>query len=120
MSYVRSGGATTITTSATGAATVYSTVLNGLIKTVKVVCVGTTSTADIVVTGEVTTAPILTKANLTKSSTNWFHPRAVANKVADGATTSGVPLVPVMNERIKTVMLGGGNAQSYTIEVFVV
>jgi len=121
MSYVQTSSST-ITTSATGAATVYSGVHNGLIQTITVTCVGTTSTADIVCTGETSGAAILTKANLTKSATNTFHPRAQAHAVADGATTSGVVLtkVPLANDRIKVVMAGGGNAQSYTVRYFIV
>ncbi len=120
MAFVRSATAT-ITTTATGAATAYTAgVFNGHVDALKVVCVGTTSTADIVVTGETTAAPIMTKANLTKSATTWFYPRQVSNKVADGAAASGVWRVPVEEERIKVVMTGGGNAQSYTLTAYVV
>ena len=121
MSYVATSSSAIVTTS-TGAATVYSGVHNGLIQTITIACAGTTSTADVVITGETSGAAILTKANLTKSVTNTFHPRAQAHAVADGATTSGVVLtkVPLAQDRIKVVMLGGGNAQSYTVRYFIV
>lgn len=119
MTYVRSAIAT-IATTATGAATVYSSeVFNGHLTALKVVATGTTSTADIVVTGDVSGVPIMTKANITKQATSWFYPRQVSNKVADGATTSGVHMVPLTDERIKVVMLGGGNAQGYTLTFYV-
>ena len=121
MTYVRSSSATVLT-SATGASTVYTAdPLNGVLSAIKVVAAGTTSTADIVVTGNSSAIPILTKANITKSATSWFYPRALANTVA-AAAASGISqeLIPITNERIKTVMTGGGNAQSYTLTFYVV
>jgi len=119
MSYVQTSSSA-ITTTATGAATVYSSeVHNGLVESIVITAVGTTSTADVVITGEDSAVAIMTKANIIKQASTTFHPRGVPNKVADGATTSGSTKVPLAFERIKTVMLGGGNAQAYTLKFFI-
>jgi len=121
MTYVRSS-TVAITTATSGAATVYSDAMNGSLNAIKVVAAGTTSTADITITGETSGFAMLTKANITKSATSVFYPRAPAHTVAAGATTSAVVLVavPVFDERIKLVMAQGGNAQSYTVTYYVV
>lgn len=111
-----------ITTTATGAATVYTTdSVIGHLDAIKVTATGTTSTADLVITGETSLQPIMTKANITKQTSTHFYPRAPVHTVAAGASTSGVVLtkIPLAFERIKTVMAGGGNKQSYTITFYV-
>ena len=54
-----------------------------------------TNNWDIALTGETTGIPILTDTAIGNNATEWFHPRALASKVADGsAATDAFVCIP--------------------------
>lgn len=90
----------------TGDATGYiGSRIRGRILTIKCVADNTIDdNFDIAITGETTGIPILTDAAVTKNTTTWWHPRALANHNDDGAAATDVCVeVPVVNERLKLV-----------------
>lgn len=109
----------TVTADASGDATVYfGKKIHGCVHAIKYVP-GTIDTGgDLVFTGEDSGVAILTKSNA-GTSTVWFYPRAIPNKVADGAafTDVGEPVL-VLSERIKLVLAQGGNLGSGTVTIY--
>lgn len=110
-----------IVTDSSGNATVYlshgaNRKLNGFLVALKYTP-GTLDTgADLTITGESSGIPILTKANAGTSNV-FYLPRALANKVADGAAdTVSSEKIPICDERIKVVVAEGGNAGAGSIE----
>jgi len=112
-------GRVTITTDASGDATVYvGTALRGYLIAL-LYRPGTLDTgADLTITGESSGIPILSKSNL-GTGDSWLFPRALpTNANASTGPLGTIPseLIPLMKERIKVVVAGGGNALSGTIE----
>lgn len=72
--------------------------------------------ADLTITGEDSGVPVMTKANAGTSNV-VYKPRAFPNAVADGAAgTVATELIPIKDERIKVVVVQGGNAGAGSIE----
>jgi hypothetical protein len=101
-----------------GDATVYAGLnIRGSIHAIKYVAGTLAATADLVITGETTGVAILTDS---PSASEWYYPRAMVNKVSDGAAaTDSFADVRVLNERIKIVVVQGGAAGAGTISIFV-
>ena len=58
----------------------------------------------VVITGNTSGIPILTAAAVSHNSVTWFHPRAIPNKVADGAAFTDASVdIPLYNESVKVV-----------------
>lgn len=108
----------TITTDTGGAATVYlGTTLTGRVHAIKYTVGTLDSGTDLVITGETTGVAILTDS---PSTTEWYYPRAFANKVTDGAAFTDVTEdVRLYQERIKVVVAQGGNTLTGTITAYV-
>jgi hypothetical protein len=110
---------TAIVTNASGAATVY---LGSKIRGYLVALFyrpGTLDTgADLTVTAETSGAPILTKVNL-GTANSFLYPRALptnANSLTGPLGTVPSERIPLVNERIKVVVAGGGNTLTGSIE----
>ena len=110
----------TITTSDAGNATVYvGSRCMGRVHAIKY-APGTLDTgADLTITGETTGVPIIIKGNA-GTSTLWWYPHAIPSKNTDGSafTDASVPIY-VYLERIKVVVVQGGNALTGTITIWV-
>jgi hypothetical protein len=109
-----------IAVSSGGAATVYSGILTGRILAIKY-APGTLDTgADLTITGETSGIAILTKADA-GTSTVWFFPRILPNKIADGSAFTDAAAEPpfVFGERIKTVVAQGGTSLAGAITFYV-
>jgi len=109
-----------ITTDGSGDATVYlGSCIRGRIVAIKYEPGDIDTNADLVITGAISGVAILTKANCGTSDV-WFYPRALANKVADGAA-SAITEVPVWvyQERVKVVVDQGDNAKTGAITLWV-
>ena len=111
--------AETITSDANNAATVYlGDRLTGRVHAIKFTIGGLANTIDLVITGETTGVAILTDS---PTASEWFYPRAFANKVTDGAAFTDVTEdVRVYGERIKVVAVQcGTTGVAGTITVYV-
>src|SRR3990167_92145 len=113
---------TTILTDASGDATVYmGSRLRGYLVVLSY-RPGTLATgADLTVTAETSGAPILTKMNL-GTGNSWLYPRALptnANSATGPLGTVPSERIPLVNERIKVVVAGGGNTLTGSIEAVV-
>ena len=108
----------TITTDALGDVTVYlGSKLTGRVHAIQYTKGTLDGGTDLVITGETTEVAILTDS---PAASEWFYPRAFANKVTDGAAFTDVSEdVVVLQERIKVVVAQGGNAGVGTIAAIV-
>jgi hypothetical protein len=109
----------TITSDADSAAEVYlGSRLTGRIHAINFTIGTLANTIDLVITGETTAVPILTDS---PAASEWYYPRAFANKVTDGAAFTDVSeAIRVYQERIKVVAAQCGTtgvAGSITIYV---
>lgn len=113
---------TAIVTDASGNATVFlGTKLRGYLVAL-FYKPGTLETgADLTVTAETSGAPILTKVNL-GTGNSFLYPRALptnANSATGPLGTVPSERIPLVNERIKVVVAGGGNALTGSIEAVI-
>jgi len=94
-------------------------VLRGKILAVKTVADSSiTNNWDIALTGATTGIPILTDTAIANNATEWFHPRALASKVADGsAATDAFVEIPVVEEALQAVVANAGTSGEITITV---
>lgn len=108
----------TLTTDSGGAATVYlGSKLRGRVHAIKYTKGTLDAGTDLVITGETTGVAILTDS---PPDSEWFYPRAFANKVTDGAAFTDVTEeVHVFQERIKVVVAQGGDTKSGSIEIYI-
>jgi hypothetical protein len=112
-------GRIAITTDASGAATVYlGSVLRGYLVALNY-RPGTLDTgADLTVTAETSGAPILAKSNM-GTGNSFLYPRALptnANSATGPLGTVPSERIPLVRERIKVVVAGGGNVLTGSIE----
>lgn len=77
-----------------------------------------TNNWDLVLAGEDNGVPILTEAAITNNGSEWFYPRALASKVADGsaATDAFVP-IPLVNEGVSVTITNAGTTGIITLTV---
>ena len=93
--------------------------IRGLILSVKTVADSSvTNNWDIALTGATTGIPILIDAAIANNATEWFHPRALASKVADGsAATDAFVEIPIADEPIQCVTTNAGTTGTITVTV---
>jgi hypothetical protein len=93
--------------------------IRGKILAVKLVAdANVTDNWDIALTGANTGIPILTDAAVGTNATEWFHPRALASKVADGsAATDAFVEIPVVDEPIAFAITNAGTTGIITVTV---
>lgn len=74
---------------------------------------------DIALTGAETGIPILTDTAIGNNTTEWFHPRALASKVADGsAATDAFVEIPVFREAVQCVTANAGTTGEITVDIW--
>lgn len=75
-----------------------------------------TNNWDLVLAGSVTGVAILTDAAVTNNGTKWWYPRALANKVADGAAaTDAFVQIPLFDEAITFTITNAGTTGVITL-----
>jgi hypothetical protein len=112
----------TITTDGSGDAVVYleaTACITGRIVAIKYVPTSIATGATLVFTGNTSGVAIMTKANA-GTSTVWYYPRAIPNKVADGSafTNESVPIW-LFQEIVKLVVSSGGATKTGTVTLWV-
>ena len=110
---------TAIVTDASGNATVYlGDKLRGYLVALNYTP-GTLETGtDLTITADTSGAPILTKVNL-GTGNSWLYPRALptnANSATGPLGTVPSERIPLVKEKIKVVVAGGGNVKTGSIE----
>lgn len=120
MSFLRSV-TVSVTTNSSGESTGFSANVTGKVHMVEYVPVPTThisSAAAVTVKGEESSRAILTLAALSSSPGFWY-PRQPTHRSTSGSTFASVEgvQVPVVNERVRFVVSGGGNGLSGTFRV---
>lgn len=110
---------TTITTDASGNATVYlGSKLKGYLVALNYFPGDLATGTDLTITAETSGAPILTKVNM-GTANSYLYPRALptnANSATGPLGTVPTERIPLMGERIKVVVAGGGNTLTGSIE----
>lgn len=77
-----------------------------------------TNNWDIALTGGDTGIPILTDTAIANNATEWFHPRALASKVADGsAATDAFVEIPLADEPVSCTITNAGTTGIITVTV---
>ena len=93
--------------------------IRGKILSMKIVAGAVTASWVLTVTGSLTAMPILIDDDLSASTTQWRHPRAVPHKDTDGSAFTNVATdIYVLNEQIKCVITSAGTTKDVTITVF--
>ncbi len=119
MSFLRSE-TVAVTTNSSGESTGFSANVTGKVHMIEYLAVPTShisSAAALVVKGEESSRAILTLAALSSSPGFWY-PRQPTHRSTSGSTfgAEGTP-VPVVNERVRFVVSGGGNGLSGTFRM---
>lgn len=77
-----------------------------------------TNNWDILLAGANSGVPILTDAAVANNATKWWYPRALANKVADGAAaTDWFTEIPLLKEGVAVTITNAGTTGIITITV---
>jgi hypothetical protein len=77
-----------------------------------------TNAYDLTLTGSSSGIPILTETTVANNSSVWWHPRALASKVADGAdATDFFVEIPILDEGITCVVANAGTTGTLTVTV---
>lgn len=118
MTYLRSE-TVAVTANSSGESTAFSANLSGLVQSVEFIPGTLSSAAAVTVKGEESSRQILTVAALSTSPGLWY-PRAPSHRSTSGSTfgAEGVP-IPVVNERVRFVVSGGGNGGTGTFRIVV-
>lgn len=95
-------------------------VIRGRLLAVKVVADSSvTNNWDLVLSGFTSAVPILTDTAIANNATEWFYPRALASKVADGsAATDAFCEIPLFKESVRAVITNAGTTGSITITIY--
>jgi hypothetical protein len=116
MSYLRSE-TVAVTTNSSGESTGFSANVTGKVHMIEYLPTSLSSAAAVTVKGEESSRQILTVATLSSSPGIWY-PRQPTHRSTSGSTfgAEGTP-VPVVNERVRFVVSGGGNGLTGTFRM---